>query len=58
MGKRAAWILLSSSSILGLKRLPMEMKLIQTHQLAVGSSRTSRFLTAVACRAVPVTDTG
>lgn len=32
MGKRTAWILLSSNSVLGLKCLPMEMKLIQTCQ--------------------------
>lgn len=36
----------------------MEMKLIQTCQLAAGDSGTSCFLMVMACRAVPVTDTG
>lgn len=58
MEKRAAWIILSSNSILGLRCLPVKMKLIQTCQLAAGDLGTSCFLMAMACRAVPVTDTG
>lgn len=47
MGKRAAWILLSSNSLSDLKCLAMEMELIHTRQPAAGDSGTSCFLTAV-----------